>query len=131
MTQVVARPCDAMRRHAKICQHGDITLRGSLLKLGTGRDSRGTKPGTDVTRPHPVSSKLGKFTTMCSWLVNIHSALVMDATVSRPSKLLALLSSLGIPLHTHAIAIWNSLPSYIIQSSSASSPKFFKYHNYF
>ena len=28
MTQVVARPRDAMRRHAKICQYGDITLRG-------------------------------------------------------------------------------------------------------
>ena len=28
MTQVVARPRDAMRGHAKICQHGDITLRG-------------------------------------------------------------------------------------------------------
>ena len=28
MTQVVARPRDAMRRHAKICQHGDITLHG-------------------------------------------------------------------------------------------------------
>ena len=27
MTQFVARPRDAMRRHAKICQHGDITLR--------------------------------------------------------------------------------------------------------
>ena len=55
-------------------------------------------------------------------------ALVMDAAVPGPSKVLALLSSLGIVLHTHAIAIWNSLPSYIIQSSSASSPKFFKYH---
>ena len=28
MTQVVARPRDAMRRHAKICQHGDKTLHG-------------------------------------------------------------------------------------------------------
>ena len=64
-------------------------------------------------------------------------ALVMDAAVPGPSKVLALLSSLGIALHTHAIAIWNSLLSYIIQSSSlpsyiiqssASSPKFLKYH---
>ena len=47
---------------------------------------------------------------MCSWLdvVNIHSALVMDATVPGPGKVLALLNSLGIALHTHAIAIWNS-----------------------
>ena len=28
MTQVVARPRDAMRRHAKTCQHGDIILHG-------------------------------------------------------------------------------------------------------
>ena len=28
MTQVVARPRDGMQHHAKICLHGDITLRG-------------------------------------------------------------------------------------------------------
>ena len=59
--------------------------------------------------------------------VNIHSALVMDAAVPGPSKVLALLSSLGIVLCTHAIAIWNSLPSQssIFYSASRSSPKFF------
>ena len=72
------------------------------------------KPGTDVTRPHPVSSKLwnwGMLTIMCSWLVNVHSALVMDVAVPGPSKVLALLSSLEIAqfaLYTYAIAIWNS-----------------------
>ena len=70
-----------------------------------------------MTCPHPVSSKLRHahhHVQLDQTVVNIHSALVMDAAVPGPSKVLALLSSLGIVLRTHAIAIWNSLPSYII-----------------
>ena len=53
----------------------------------------------------------------------------MDAALPGPSKVLDLLSLLGIALHTHAIAICNSLHSYIVQTSTnASSLKFFKYH---
>ena len=80
-----------------------------------------------MTRPYPVSSKLRHahhHVQLDQTVVSIHSALVMDAAVPGPNKVLALLSSLGIVLPTHAIAIY-SLPSYSIQSSSASSPTFF------
>ena len=34
MTQVVARPRDAMRRHAKICQHSEVVTK---IRDGTGQ----------------------------------------------------------------------------------------------
>ena len=60
-------------------------------------------------------------------VVNIHSALVMDAAVPGPSKVLALLSSLGIVLRTHAIAIWNYLPI-LFRLLALLVLNFLKYH---
>ena len=84
-----------------------------------------------MTRPHPVSSKLrhAHHHVQLAGVVNIiiRSALVMDAAVPKPSKVLALLSSLGIAQLAYSCMplLFGTLYLIIVQSFSTSSPKFF------
>ena len=68
MTQVVASPRDAMRHHAKNCQHGNITLRGISSYCDKSYDvAQNRKKVYSERQLHDVAMRRGALRRLASY----------------------------------------------------------------
>ena len=65
MTQVVARPCDVMRCHAKTCQHGNIILHGFSSYCDNLYDVAQNRKKSILSNSHMTSQRVASH--VASW----------------------------------------------------------------